>query len=505
MMKNFLKCQRGINLITLSVAVIVILILTNIIIYNVKDNMEVQNLKNMQADIQNLRDKISNYYTQYGEIPANKNMPYTNTSGINVISQTTDTGKFYVIDLSSIDNLTLNFGKEYKKVTNGMSQNNIDKLEDIYIINEDSHNIFYVKGILFEGERFYTDYTVEGVDKEAVKLHTDETKEIWSPIYQTQAIYKDANEDTAIIPNGFQVSRKEGENTIYNGLVIKNEKTEDKYVWIQVPKVVFKTATSETDYEKIEQDLKTYTESYNNENYEDEYFDGCGIETKDEYDNLKNQMLSSIYKNNGFWISQYEAGVEEERTSVSVSLPIPVSKEGAYPYNYIKQQSAQQAATKVMQNNLSDNQIKKTEDETRSSLMFGIQWNLVLKFIETNGQKDYSDIRKNSTSWGNYSNASFDISKGKNFQDSWYNINNTDTKAQNNNVLLTTGATDRNSVLNIYDLAGNLSEITLEKSVNNKGVCRGGSYKDEGSKSVDERQEIDQEVTNNIGFRIAIY
>ena len=272
-----------------------------------------------------------------------------------------------------------------------------------------------------------------------------------------------------------------------------------------MPKTAFKTAKSETDYDEIEQDLKSYTERYNNENYIDEYFDGCGIETENEYDNLKNQMLSSIYKNNGFWISQYEAGIEEERTNVSSSLPTPISKEGAYPYNYIKLQDAQEVANKLMQNYLLDNQSTKTEDVTTSSLMFGIQWNLVMKFIETNGPKDYSDISKNSASWGNYSNASFDISKGKNFKNSWYDTNNEYTKEENDNILLTTGATDRNSVLNIYDLAGNLSEITLEKSENNKGVCRGGSYIDEGTQSVDEHQEINGEEANNIGFRIAIY
>ena len=68
-MKNFFKSQRGINLITLSVTVIVILILTNIVLYNVKDNLGIQKLKNMQADIENLRDKVSAYDMQYGEIP----------------------------------------------------------------------------------------------------------------------------------------------------------------------------------------------------------------------------------------------------------------------------------------------------------------------------------------------------------------------------------------------------------------------------------------------------
>ena len=58
-MKNFYKNKKGISLIALTIAVVVILILSNIVIYNVRDNLGIQNLKSMQTDIGNLRDKVS--------------------------------------------------------------------------------------------------------------------------------------------------------------------------------------------------------------------------------------------------------------------------------------------------------------------------------------------------------------------------------------------------------------------------------------------------------------
>ena len=174
MIKKIVNNQKGVSLFTLTITVIVILILTGIVLYNVKNNLGVQKLKSMQADIENLRDKIESYYIEYGNIPAK--IEYTNITNIKddgVISNEVDTGKFYIIDLSAIDNLTLTYGKDYDKIE---SEQQVDNLEDIYIINEDSHNIFYVKGITLDGEKFYTDYTKDDIDKVAVNLITNNSE-----------------------------------------------------------------------------------------------------------------------------------------------------------------------------------------------------------------------------------------------------------------------------------------------------------------------------------------
>lgn len=183
MMKELLKSPKGVTLIYLVISVIVLVIITNVILYSLKDNLQVEQLRNMQNDIAILRDKISTYYAQYGDIPANKNIEYDiagrdiQTSGI--ISTAVDTGEFYVIDLKAIENLSLNYGKDYEKYKQIVGDSNneeitaeminqVNELTEIYIINSDSHNIFYVQGIDINGEYFYTDYDKEGVDKESV-------------------------------------------------------------------------------------------------------------------------------------------------------------------------------------------------------------------------------------------------------------------------------------------------------------------------------------------------
>ena len=166
-----IKKNKGITLISLSIAVIILLIITGMILYSAKDSIDIKNLTNMQNDIANLRDKVSLYYLKYGNIPVKteyediSNLQNGNILGVN------DTGKFYIIELEKLEGLTLNYGEDYEIYkTNGYTYS--PDLTDIYIINEDSHNIFYVEGISItennETKMYYTDYT-EG-DTQPIEL-----------------------------------------------------------------------------------------------------------------------------------------------------------------------------------------------------------------------------------------------------------------------------------------------------------------------------------------------
>ena len=170
-----IKNNKGITVISLSIAVIIILIVTGMLVYSAKDSIYVKNLTNMQNDISNLRDKISLYYSQYGALPASTeftSIPNGMPRGANDID-----GKFLIIDLQVLDGLTLNYGKDYEKYKNN---HDIDQSElvDIYIINDNSHNIFYVQGVAVSEngttKMYYTDYT-QG-DKEAVNIVEVETE-----------------------------------------------------------------------------------------------------------------------------------------------------------------------------------------------------------------------------------------------------------------------------------------------------------------------------------------
>ena len=257
MMKNIMSQNKGITMISVTIIVIVILILTGVLIYDARDSLKVTKLQSMQSDIQNLRDKINNYYAQYGQIPAR--IKYTNTDNIGkimttgVISPNIDTGDFYIIELSSLENLTLNYGEDYKNITSTTTESEAGQYEDIYIINETSQNIFYVEGIQVDGEWFYTDYTSEDIDTVAVNLrYFDGIKIPDGYIYNSGTSKEDltirntsdatkiynwviTNEDITEIPADVQIEESEKANFIesvnlFNGYYKNN--TDNSVVYI---------------------------------------------------------------------------------------------------------------------------------------------------------------------------------------------------------------------------------------------------------------------------------
>ena len=120
-----------------------------------------------------------------------------------------------------------------------------------------------------------------------------------------------------------------------------------------------------------------------------------------------------------------------------------------------------------------------------SSLIYGLQWDLVLKFIETKGATTNADLTSNSKAIGNYKDNLWNITN----VNAKYSTNNGNTfnvcpyqKNANAEVLLTTGADTSFSLMNIYDIAGNVWEWTREFcSTSSPCVRRGGSYDNDGS------------------------
>ena len=143
--------------------------------------------------------------------------------------------------------------------------------------------------------------------------------------------------------------------------------------------------------------------------------------------------------------------------------------------------------------------------------MFGIQWDLVCKYLEVKSTLEAPDINSNSTSWGNYSNVGRTISSNKAKQtttngSTWTTI--TGTKPASS-VLLTTGASDETNKMNIYDFAGNEYEWTLEKASNSRYPCagRGGGYNYTGSSYPASNRYLSSTASISIyvGFRSALY
>ena len=332
-------------------------------------------------------------------------------------------------------------------------------------------------------------------------------------------------------------TKKEG--TIETGLVIKDG-SGNEYVWVVVPRTTAvyattglgKTTFTDADYTSIENDLKEYTKTYRGSTsfitdtwYADDKNEGWLSET--EYKTLKNSMLKSVYENGGFYVGRYEAGIGTNRTSIEAQVngkyPVPttapVTKADAYPYTYVTRTQAQNLASNV-----------KSGTKT-SSLMFGVQWDLVLAFMHNKGNIEDSTLTSNSTTIGNYYNSTFDLNRGKYAQcgqlgNTWKNFDSaldsivvsnettgkmkkTEQNSYKNGILLTTGGTEQSKVMNIYDIAGNVYEWTLEKTPNTYEPCvtRGGLFNDTGSyrPAAEHGGSSSGHSFYSIGFRVSIF
>ena len=336
------------------------------------------------------------------------------------------------------------------------------------------------------------------------------------------------------------------------GIVIK-DKNNNEWVWIEVPKdTAFSGLTIDTtntlteqNYTDIKNKLIAYAKKYREGyNWTDEWYakdgstlvtastsnlietqkaltNGCGL-TYDEYKTAYQKMLKSVYTYGGFWIGRYEAGIEGTTTettnartdsSARISIgtsPKAISQKDAIPYNYVYCSEAQVLSKEMTPNS-----------NYTSSLMFGIQWDLVCQYLEAKGGLSVPDINQDSSSWGNYSNAKIEnITSGKyaildtntwNLGE-WTKITSAFTKSDsgdNNSILLGTGISEYTKKMNIYNFASNEVEWTLEKSSSKNGSCayRGGIYNNTGSfRPASYRGSDDTTYSiNYVGFRPALY
>ena len=275
--------------------------------------------------------------------------------------------------------------------------------------------------------------------------------EKFSAIYRDTAEYKENGVTTAWIPKGFAVGTSEGINKVADGLVIKDDQG-NEFVWIPV------NVTTKSDFDNIRTTKN------------DSHYREPDTNSQTEY----NLVRTSVTNNGGFYIARYEAGYSTGRTTSSSSVATkPLSKKGAYPYNFVNWSNAVTAS----QNMYTDS----TKYGVTSTLCYGVQWDAMLSFLGKTSETD-------STTWGNYKNAGpFD------FTGEYYDSNNdewksdTTSKAKDTAMLLQTGAADRNSLKNIYDVAGNVGEWTMEIHDSSFLVYRGDNYYADGDSPASSR------------------
>lgn len=131
MTKEKIKSNKGITMVALVTTIIIMLILLGVSINGINISNNAVPYNNMVADITLLEEKLLLYYNKYKEIPKTE------------MAKQIDGAQYYEIDLSKLENVTLNYGVKY----------NGDE-EDIYLVN-DNLKVYYLKGIQKSGTIYH--------------------------------------------------------------------------------------------------------------------------------------------------------------------------------------------------------------------------------------------------------------------------------------------------------------------------------------------------------------
>ncbi len=204
------------------------------------------------------------------------------------------------------------------------------------------------------------------------------------------------------------------------------------------------------------------------------------------------------YKYGGFYVARYEAGVSENMQQVFSNIDdesndvigIPVSKKNVRPWNYISYEKASENA-KSMYNS----------EDVKSSLLTLEKMKIIIEWLSNCGYDVYND----SSSWGNYSNSAFYIT-GLYSNDAGKNYQYANNVLKDDNMIVSSGATDRNMANNIYDFAGNLWEYTNTQYEDTKyHYSVGGYYGTPGNyRAASTKNAFSCDPVGTTGFRVCL-
>ena len=195
---------------------------------SVKSTMETRNYNYVKEDIINLSEEVKAYYLKNNSLPIDETKTY-NLADYGVPSEDinpNDYGNYYRINVSLLENISLNNG--------GINNNEAnEETDDMYVVNEYSLTVYYLKGATFGGQKHYTitdDFAEGGTAK-------DFYTKVEYPIFPAITLKSNNSQDETVANTGEvvtlkMISRYKQENFIKLPTVkINGEDVSDTLAW----------------------------------------------------------------------------------------------------------------------------------------------------------------------------------------------------------------------------------------------------------------------------------
>ena len=375
-------------------------------------------------------------------------------------------------------------------------------------------------------ENIVEENTIENEEVEKENLPEVSTKGI---IVEERSLYKDENNEVAVIPAGYGVVKDSG--NIEDGLVIsdvldddmENLKSGNQFVWIPVsiPVLDVRNYKTETEINTAIQDSVNKGEypiaiRVTNDNYAGVLYSFQAIRentiiqvipftygtvaTQKEPSNLDssldnsnniaswtnsiyqsdfNEMIEKIISDKGFWIARFETSVNQNGMAQSKKM--------------------QDVVTNVSWFDLYETEKTLKTLTTKSHMIWGCQWDQVMIWLKNiRNQYNSEFLILDSTGYGNYADLKLIDETG--------NI----IKEEGVSIRYKSGEVTNAVIKNIYDLAGNVFEWTMESYYTSLREARGGYCAFDGktyplSSRYAFRPDYQGEYLENIGSRMTIY
>ena len=372
--------------------------------------------------------------------------------------------------------------------------------------------------------------------KDSIVLADNQTKKIELQENEHMHIEEDASGDKVPVPNGYVGSKATGENEIDTGYVIyegeeevndsnaeEAQKTRNQYVWVPVPDASkmygidengkkwgklydFTTDTVNNVDEITGANPLNWSENENemilindrNNREPDTALNSFDTDSKLKTANLMknngqeflieleqefNSMIESLEKYGGFYIGRYETGNLSKERAVTQKGNSDISAQTWYTM-YKKCKG-----------------LKHNNVNVETGMIWGNQYDRTLMWLIETKNKSKEDICNNSISWGNYPESTFEY------------VNSSGSlvkKLEGSKIKIPTGSSEELKANNIYDLAGNVNDSTMEMTytyifTKDYRVIRGGGfYLKKVAKNRDATYLISDKY-NDVGCRAMLY